>query len=80
MDARIIRSIGLAAVALCVSVLANARVQGSGGPVADVVLDHARVERQYRAVEDARRRAAGNMRRSVAQGRPGAGALAVDPD
>ncbi|GAB7538701.1 hypothetical protein AB4851_17280 [Burkholderia sp. 22PA0099] len=79
MNVRTIGSIGLAAVALCVSALADAKVQGSGGPVADVVLDHARVERQYRAIEDARRRAAGNMRRNVAQGWPGAGALAVDP-
>lgn len=79
MNGRTIGSIGLAAVALCVSALADARVQGSGGPMADVVLDHVRVERQYRAIEDARRRAAGTMRRNVAEGRPGAGALAADP-
>ncbi len=78
MNARLIGSVGLAALALCVTTLAEAKVQGSGGPVADVVLDHARVERQYRAIEDARRRAAGNLRRNVALDRDTAQAGAGD--
>ncbi|KAF1063431.1 MULTISPECIES: hypothetical protein [Burkholderia] len=78
MNGRTIGSIGLAAVALCVASLAEAKVQGSGGPIADVVLDHARVERQYRAIEDARRRSGGEMRRNVAQAPAGTPAPALD--
>ncbi|WP_186125321.1 hypothetical protein [Burkholderia gladioli] len=78
MNGRTIGSIGLAAVALCVASLAEAKVQGSGGPIADVVLDHARVERQYRAIEDARRRSGGGMRRNVAQAPAGTPAPALD--
>ncbi|WP_186223481.1 hypothetical protein [Burkholderia gladioli] len=78
MNGRTIGSIGLAAVALCVASLAEAKVQGSGGPIADVVLDHARVERQYRAIEDARRRAGVEMRRNVAQMPGGATVTALD--
>ncbi|MBJ9676725.1 hypothetical protein [Burkholderia gladioli] len=78
MNGRTIGSIGLAAVALCVASLAEAKVQGSGGPIADVVFDHARVERQYRAIEDARRRSGGEMRRNVAQAPAGTPAPALD--
>ncbi|WP_186108575.1 hypothetical protein [Burkholderia gladioli] len=78
MNGRTIGSIGLAAVALCVASLAEAKVQGSGGPIADVVLDHTRVERQYRAIEDARRRAGVEMRRNVAQMPGGATVTALD--
>jgi hypothetical protein len=75
---RTIGSTALAAVALLVTTLASAKVQGSGGPVADVVLDHARIERQYRAVDDARRRAVAEMRRSVALKRAAHEAAAAD--
>ncbi|AJY65161.1 hypothetical protein [Burkholderia glumae] len=66
MKRRMIGSAALAAVALLASTLAGAKVQGGGGPVADVVLDHARAERQYRAIDEARRRALAEVRRNVA--------------
>ncbi|MBI0327093.1 hypothetical protein [Burkholderia plantarii] len=78
MKRRTTASTALAVVALLVATLAGAKVQGSGGPVADVVLDHARSERQYRAIDEARRRTAAEMRRSVALKRAAHEAGAVD--